>query len=185
MVVAKLLLLGMVCTMGGVAAVYYSWKKHPQLKEAFLIAGWSLLLIAGLVWAEMDGWEFGSIYAITIPSLIALLFVTSNADYRQLASAAISRKSLAPLSTWQFAKHLKIFGLTVPFAMITSIFVSIGVSTLLPTSTLNQMVFAVCFFPFMWGLASSWLLTDSQLMRPILALAGLAALSLIPVNLIY
>ncbi len=183
--VEKLLLLGLICSVAGVAAVFYSWKKHPLLREAFLIAGWSLLLIAGLVWAELDGWEFGSIYAITVPSLIALLFVTSNADYRQLANPTILRKPLTPISNWQFAKHLKILSLAVPYAMITSIFISIGVSTLLPTSTLNQMVFAVCFFPFMWGLASSWLLTDSQLMRPLLTLGILAVVSLIPVNLIY
>lgn len=167
--------------MLGTGILYFSWKSKVQLKESFTVVGWSFLVAALFCWIEFNGWEFGTLYAITLPSLAALLYVSYNAE---INNSSVSSADFEPIRRPCSQLILRFVGklfLILPFALIASIFVSYGVSILTLQSELNQMVMAICTLPIVWGLFAYWLLADTKVIRPIASLIGLTGLLLIPV----
>ena len=75
-------LFGLICNFGGIGALFYSWKSTLQLKELTTILGWSLIIAAALNWIGLSGWEFGLLYAITLPSFSALLCIGLSAEIK-------------------------------------------------------------------------------------------------------
>lgn len=76
------LLFGLICNFGGIGALFYSWKSTLQLKELTALLGWSLIMAAALNWIGLSGGGFGLLYAITLPSLSALLCVGLSAGIK-------------------------------------------------------------------------------------------------------
>lgn len=173
--------LGNICTLMGTGILYFSWKLKPQLKETFTIAGWCLLVTAMLFWIELTGWEFGTIYAFTLPSLAALIYVVFNTEINGSKSQEASFQSISLPARRQLVGFIVRLFLILPFALAASVFVSYGLSIVLVASELNQLVLAICILPVIWGLFAYWLLADTRIVRPIASQLGLSLIFMIPV----
>lgn len=176
-------LFGLICNFGGIGALFYSWKSTLQLKELTTILGWSLIIAAALNWIDLSGWEFGLLYAITLPSFSALLYVGLSAEIKNRKVKVAVYKSMSLPSS---EPVLRLFGklfLMLPFSLTASVAVSYGLSILLVSSEINQLVLAICVLPVIWGSFYYWIIASRTAIRPVLTQASLAILSLILVSL--
>lgn len=132
-------------------------------------------------WVELSGWEFGLLYAITLPTLSALIYVGFNAELNNSSVSSPEYKLILLPSGRLVLSFLGKLILVLPFALTASILASYGSSILLVQSELNQMIMAICILPIIWGLFAYWLLADTKIFRPIVAQVCLSGLFLIPV----
>lgn len=174
------LLLGTLSTLVGLGMIFLSWKSRIQLKDTFTSVGWLLLVLALIAWIGLSGWEFGLIYGLTLPSLAALLLVGFNAESNNSGMSNLPRMQLATPSQRAVLKTVFRVLLIVPFALVTSVFISYTLGVLLLEVELNQMVLAICVLPVIWGVFAWWLLADTRRLRPILSLIGITALCFVP-----
>ena len=177
-IAAAYLLAGSLCTLGGPGILYYSWKYKPALKALFTGVGWLLLGLAVFCWSALEGWEFGLIYGITLPSLSAFTFVVLNA---RVNDASIDELQFISVNKPSVQTLLQFTGMTLivlPFALATSASISYALSTLMIDSALNQLVLAICFLPVLWGLFAFWIVADTILARPVASQIALTILSL-------
>lgn len=176
------LFLGLACATLGVGLLYLSWKSRVQLKEAYCVTGWLLILNSNFYWVFLTGWEFGLIYGITVPSFLALAIAAINGEKKTNVMRVLRRNSVRLPSVKTFLRFLRQFFLVVPFALAASVTVSFGIGNLLPATSLNQMVFMVIVMPILWGLFSYWSIADTRTIRPVLSLLGLSAMTLLPLT---
>jgi len=175
---AAYLLAGSLCTLGGPGILYYSWKYKPALKASFTGFGWLLIGLAVFCWSALEGWEFGLIYGITLPSLAAFTFIVLNA---RVHDASINEMQFISVTKPSIQILLRFTGMALivlPFALATSASISYGLSTLMIDSALNQLVLAICFLPILWGLFAFWIVADTTLTRPVASQIALTILSL-------
>lgn len=169
------------CTGAGMAFLFVAWKSRIHLKDAYSLTGWVLLLYSAFALSALDGWVFGLVYLITTVPLAAFFIVVLNAESRSPAAAWPANVPLARPRLRTALGHVGRFSLIVPFALFTSILPSVGLGFLLPMSELNQMVFAVCAMPLIWGVAASAIAASERPLAPATMMLLLSAISLIPI----
>ena len=169
------------CTGAGMAFLFIAWKLRIHLKDAYSLTGWVLLLYSGFALSALDGWVFGLIYLITTVPLVAFFIVVLNAESKSPAAAWPANVPLTRPRLRSALGHVGRFSLIVPFALFASILPSVGLGFLLPMSELNQMVFAVCALPLIWGLAASVIAASERPLKPAAVMLLLSAVSLIPI----
>lgn len=172
--------LGIFSTLLGLGLIYLAWKSRVQLQDTFTFVGWLLLVFTTAIWITLSGWEFGLIYGLTIPSLLALVIVAFNLESRRTANSNLSRVSIGLPTTRSVLKATSDFLLAVPFALVASVIVSYSLGVFLVEIEVNQMVLAICLLPFIWGVFAWWLLADISRLRPMFSLLGITVLCFIP-----
>ncbi len=168
------------CTVAGMAFIFVAWKSRIQLKDAYSLTGWVLLLYSAFALSALDGWVFGLVYLITAVPLAAFFIAVLNAESKSPAVWPANVPFTRPRLRSTLG-HVGRFSLIVPFALFTSILPSIGLGFLLPMSELNQMVFAVCAMPLVWGVAASVIAASERPLAPATVVLLLSAVSLIPI----
>lgn len=160
-------LLALACTAAGIILLHRSWSRRPQRSRVAVATGWMLFAVAAAWWIAAEGWEFGTIYAITVPSLAAggLLWVV--ADRRPGRVRVTHRKPVARPSWSAVRANLLTFLLAVPFGVLASTLVTSAMGLLLPFGELDQLAFIVCIMPVVWGLVAFWLIMDTRRLRPV------------------
>ncbi|MQA92357.1 MAG: hypothetical protein GEU90_19375 [Gemmatimonas sp.] len=177
----SLIALAIACTISGVALLYRSWTRRPDGARAVAAVGWLLLGATAVPWFALDGWEFGAIYAITVPSLAAGLILWLVADRRRRRAEPLPRWSVAAPGWPAVRKVMGTFLLVVPFGAVASTVVTGAAGLLLPISELNQLVFIVCVMPIVWGLFAYRMLAAPSRRRSVLSLAALSGLGLVTI----
>lgn len=189
--------LALACTASGITLLYRSWswaalkqgrertrsssahrRGRPQRSQLTVAAGWILFAVAGVWWIAAQGWEFGTIYAIMVPSLAAGGLLWLVADRRPGRVHVTHRKPVARPSWSTMRANLLTFLLAVPFGVVASTLATSATGLLLPFGELDQLVFIVCVMPVVWGLVAVWLIMDTRRLRPIVSLVALSGLSL-------
>jgi len=168
-------------TMAGMSLLYFIWKSEVMFKEGFIIASLASLWVAGLFWTQLSGWEFGTIYALTLPSIAALILVASNVEFKKESTIKDRTSAISPPSFESTLGVLAKLFLLLPFSLVASIFVSYGLGMLVAEFELNQMVFAICVLPVFWGAFGYWVLSDKRTLRPVLAISGITVFSVLPI----
>jgi hypothetical protein len=168
------------CTGSGIALLYRSWLRRPQGSRP-AAAGWLLLVVAAAWWIALDGWEFGLIYSITVPSLAAGIALWIVADRRPGRVAPAVHLAISRPSWSAVRENLVTFFLVVPFGVMASTLVTTAAGLLLPFGDLDQVVFIVCAVPVVWGVVACWLTIDAHRLRPVLSLAALSGASLLTI----
>jgi len=169
------------CTVAALVLLYRSWSRTLSGSRATVLTAWTLLLVASACWVALGGWEFGTIYAITVPSVAALPLLWLVADRRTGRVVATPRRRLSKPSWTGIAKHLRTFLLVVVLGILASTLITSAVGLLLPFGEINQLVFIVCVMPTVWGLIAFWLAMDADRRRPVLSLVALSAISLVAI----
>lgn len=167
------------CTVSAVALLYRSWSRRPEGSRVAVATGWLLLAVAAAWWIALDGWEFGTIYAITVPSLAAAGVLCLVADRRPGRVRNAPHTPMARASWRAVRANLFTFLLVFPFGVVASTLVTSAVGLLLPFGELDQLAFIVCAVPVVWGLVAFWLTMDVRRRRPIVSLGALSGLSLL------
>lgn len=173
--------IGAGCSIAGVALLYRSWARQPRGSVVMVAAGWLMLVVAAAAWIFLDGWEFGMIYAITVPALPAGAVLWLCADRRSGRVPSMARLSLSMPGRNAVRASLLTFLLVVPFGVATSILVTSAAGLLLPLGELNQLVFIVCVMPVVWGVLAVWLTMDERRTRTVLSLVVLSGASLLTI----
>lgn len=181
MTAALLSILAVVCATVGITLLYRSWSRRPRMSRMVPTAGWALLLIAAACWIAVDGWEFGMVYAITVPSIPAGLLLWLVSDRRPGRVDGTQRRPLARPSWSAVRTNLVTLLLVVVLGVVASTLITSAVGLLLPFGELDRMVFIVCVMPVVWGLTAFWLTVDARRLRPIVSLIALSGLSLLSI----
>ncbi len=167
----------------GMSFLFIAWKSWVRLKDTYSITGWALLCLAAWSWSVFDGWVFGLIYFIAVIPPLAFVIAVLNAEPRGTTAAWPPVTSLGRPGWRAALGHLGRFSLIVPFALLASVLPSIGLGFLLPMGELNQMVFAVCALPLIWGAAGCFIAASPRPVLPSAVLILLSAVSLLPIYL--
>ena len=114
--------------------LYYSWKYKPALKASFTGVGLLLIGLAVFCWSALEGWEFGLIYGITLPSLSAFTFVVLNARVNDASIDELQFISVNKPSVQILLQFTGMALIVLPFALATSASISYGLFRLMIAS---------------------------------------------------
>ena len=136
-----------------------------------------MLIAAGYFAILSSGAEFGTTLIFMAPALVAWLLVTFNLELRQ---AKVRKRKVAEKvdaveidGSRTLSRHLLLFVIAVPLSAAAATFFSVALARALPFSYLSHIAFAVLLMPFLWGCAAYWVLADSKLARPVIAIVVL------------
>ena len=60
-------------TLAALGVIYKSWRSQAS---TYLYLGLVVWLVAAVCWSYAQGWEFGVLYALCIPSIFCLLYTS-------------------------------------------------------------------------------------------------------------
>ncbi|MDQ8754631.1 hypothetical protein RCO27_00155 [Sphingosinicella sp. LHD-64] len=165
---------------GGAWLLQRAWWRKTDRRRAFIVAGWSLLVVLTLVTAWLLGSARGTFTAFTLVSVAALAVVASGLQ-RRAARAGRTRnnESLAPEplerpSTW-WRTTLR-WLLAGPIGMIAAMAVGICYAVWVPGEPQTRLLIGGLLVPVLWGGAMAWTLADNRILRATAVLVGTAFL---------
>jgi len=169
-------LLSMVLSLAAAGLIYYSWRQRG--KALLAAAGWLLALASVFGWSRVLGAEIGTIYAIAIFTCLAWGAVAFNAEAPKAAAAgARPFQGLQRPQLRGMFHHSVLFLLSVPAAGVIAMMLSIALVLHLPWPLLDRAAVAIFVYPVLWGALGVWICAQEQLLKPVLASAGLLLLS--------
>lgn len=168
----------------GVGCLYGSWTDRLPAQLRPTLLGWLLLIVSGYFAIQASGAEFGPTLIFTAPALIAWLLIAVNLELRQVKvrKRKTTTEKVEPVEadgTRSWSRHLLLFVVTVPVSAAAAIFFTVALARALPFSYLSHIAFAVLFMPFLWGCAAYWVIADSKLARPVIAVVVLGLVGVV------
>jgi hypothetical protein len=157
--------------------VYFSWKVDRRSGAA--AAGWLLAFVSIFLWARALGPEFGLSYAMIVFICLVWIAVLSNMEGRRADDRSVQRpcQKLQWPELQGYGKHGALFLLSVPAAGVTAMMLSVALVLFLPWALPLKLAVAILLYPVLWGALSAWICAQDTLLKPLLANAGLFALS--------
>lgn len=162
-----------------VATLFKSWRSQAS---AFLIIGLLLLVLSCICWSYAQGWEFGVLYALLAPGLLAWLFIMASQRILPAPKNTPSPKSL-DLSRSTLLINGAHFISVLFVLLVTSVLISLGFSASMPFSTAGQLALSVILLPLVWGLCAYHYLASSKKRQPLITYVVLALLGLLVVRI--
>jgi hypothetical protein len=142
-------------SLAGVALVYRGWRDG---QGRFSVPGWLCLWLAVPLWALTSGWEFGLIYALTLPSVLALAVVALVSRRREVAATAPSASRRLPLPALSALGRAGLWTLLVlPVAGLASGLLALALAYVVAGSADNRIALAGVLLPVLWGSLAYWL----------------------------
>jgi hypothetical protein len=160
----------------GIGLLYASWLGRLSSRAIATATGWMLLALSMYVWARSAGVEFGSVFGLIIPALLAWALILSSIDRRNRRA----RDERIVINAWPtfpaVLRNLGMFVVTVPLLGAVSAVCSVAFATLIPIGDIDRIVLAVFLMPVLWGALAFWACADSKPRRPLAVVTGLAAI---------
>ncbi|WGL16553.1 hypothetical protein PVT68_17545 [Microbulbifer bruguierae] len=151
----------------GVLGLYGSWRNWSLLQRWGTLAGWSLLLLSGFLWAgSAASIELGLCYALLALTACAWLLVGYNREQRPQRPSALAAGKLRWPTLPTLGKHLLLLLAAVPLAGAAALYGSTALATALPWQQGNALSFAMLLAPVLWGCGAYWQCADSRPLRP-------------------
>ncbi len=160
----------------GLLSLYRSWRLPAPKPTHWRRLGWILLMLSLIAWLWAQPVEFAVSFALTVPAVLAWLWISwASADRQPARDTKLEKRTLNWPRLTTLGQQLLKLAISVPLAGIISALFSFAVTDLLPWEPVNRLVTGVLMTPVFWGLASYWILADTRLWRPTLTLflAGL------------
>ena len=164
---------GAALSLATVALLFAAWRRGSG---AWAAAALALLLAAIVTWCAAAGVEFGLVYALTLPSLVAFAVIATVNGRRGDApvSAPAARRLSAPTAGGAVGAMGRAV-LVVPGAGLAAALGALAIGYLLYDDAANRLGTAGLLLPLLWGLAGYWLSAARRLAPP-LAVLALAAI---------
>ncbi len=165
----------------GLILLYVSWRgdwQHIVLRRMAIAGGWLLQAAAAFFWIRAAGVEFGAIYAVLMPALLAWLLVLYNHELRNGNQRTVQKVRISIPDSGTISRHALQLVLTIPLAGAAAAFGSAAIAALLPWNPANDLVLALILMPVLWGGGAYWCCADAQPLRPALSLSILTLASL-------
>lgn len=171
-------LAGWVSSVGGIAALRYAWVRDRRSRPYAIIAGWSLLLMATVLFGRAYGGEIGIPFGIMVISMLALAFVLANMEVRP-AKARRERDAVIDPSDrqkkwWRGILRALLAG---PVSGAAGIGVGVALAAKLPLETINAVAIGGLVVPLIWGGGMAWTLSDDKVMRAMAVLVSVCLVS--------
>tara|TARA_Y100001970_G_scaffold3924_1_gene4518 strand:+ start:6332 stop:6883 length:552 start_codon:yes stop_codon:yes gene_type:complete len=163
----------------GILLLFQAWKKNHLIGYYDSLIGWALNFLAIYFWSTAVGWEFGSVYAFTVPSIVAIVFVAANREPRSPKKISVTRSGLKAPTPGKLIAFLRTFFLVTVLAGTAGLLSSAAISSLLSKELLNNLVFGVFLMPVLWGAYAYWVSSDPSQARSSLSLLGITVISFI------
>lgn len=135
-------------TLAALVAVYKSWRSQVSM---YLYIGLLVWLISSICWSYAQGWEFGVLYALFIPAILAWPFIAMNQtilpqpkNVPQPREFDFSRKVIA--------SNVVHYLVILVVLLVTSVLITLGFCALLPFSIAGKLATGTVFLPLCWGL---------------------------------
>ena len=135
-------------TLAAVATVYKSWRTQTS---PMLYAGLACWLVVTICWTFAQGWAFGVLYALCIPSLIVWPFIALNQT--QLPAP----KNTPQPRKFDFSRKTVVgnaanYVVILVFLLVVSVLSTLGLCALLPFSIAGKLGAGIVLLPIFWGL---------------------------------
>ena len=164
----------------GIVCIFLSWRTKKQSKKRILKPlAWFLLALSTALLVLKLGAEFGFLYGITLPSLIAICLLYLNRDVREAKTSKRQNAVQTPESGINWRTNLGKMFLTLPFAGIVSMTTSTSFAIVLPLNNIDSMLLAVFLSMTLWALFAYWLSASENKKPAVLMFGSGAAISII------
>ena len=165
---------------GGVAGTWLlrrAWQERDN-KLPWRLAGWAVIA-ATLIWpAVVLGAARGPFIAVMLVSAAAYGVIASGAQVRAAKAPRSARESLAPepaerpTTRWRTTLRWLLAG---PIGMIAAMAIGICYAVWAPGETQTRLLVGGIIVPLAWGVAMTWTLADSRILRASAVLVGTTA----------
>ena len=166
-------------TLAAVATVYRSWRAQ---RLPMLYAGLALWLVATICWSFAQGWEFGVLYALCIPSLLVWPFIALNQTHLP------APKNTPEPRKFDFSRKTVLtnafnYIVILVFLLVVSVLGTLGLCALFPFSIAGKLGAGIVLLPIFWGLmVYHYLVTQRRLF--VLGAYGVLASISVPILLL-
>ena len=160
-------ILAIVLAGAGSFGLYKGWKTQ---RWVYSVIGWLVIAFTFLLWNSVQGVEFGSIFAISLPALLVWLWIALERKYQAVKVIQKPHQAL-PWHTKSVLSHTALVLYHLIFLMILSSVMCIALIDFLPVLRVTQIAIGIICLPIIWSLLSFWhLMSNKKLLTIILNL---------------
>lgn len=165
------------CVALAVWLVYCNWRdRRGWIHRLFT---WLVLIGSWVVWVQVSGFEYGTVYCLLLASLSAWMVILAGNLQALLALFAppgVTGRSPKTVNTdtaagWRYVMN---FVVMIVLACVTSVVLSLLVIPLAPVNTASQLVLAAFLFPCLWAMLVVWTCVDGVAWRPPVGMVALS-----------
>ena len=135
-------------TIAALGIIYKSWRVQAP---AFLYLGLVVWLLSAVCWSYAQGWEFGVLYALCIPSILVWPFIAFNQTYLPQPQNTPQPRRF-DFSRGTVLKNVANYIVVLVGLLVVSVLLTLGICALLPFSIAGQLATATVILPILWGL---------------------------------
>lgn len=138
-------------------------------------SGWLTLVAAWGAWTLASGVEFGTVFALTTPALVAVALVWKHRKRRPGPPATPRGSTVAQNSAERgtaLMLHSTRLLLTVPLAAAASLHAGTAIAVLLPLTRPDALALGILLLPLLWGLSAYWMLMAPRFWLPAVIVSG-------------
>jgi hypothetical protein len=165
--------------LAGTYLLKRAWDTAGPERPKFILAGWSLLVLAIAASVPLMGPGRGPFAMLALGSAVALALVAAGVERRNARKKA--QRELAPEPSdrrrvvWR--GWLRGF-LAGPLAGIAALGCGLAVAICAPGQIQSRMVIGGLMVPFLWAGGMAWTLSDDRILRAFAVLAGVSVVTL-------
>lgn len=160
-----------------IAIIYWDWrylKRHHLMAK---ITGWLLVLAALGFWTIRNGGEFGVVFWSIACSIIAWGYMLISIEFQTENNKITQDYNNRPyihkkLSAKRILHSLGTILMVAVVGLIACALFCLALSTLLPGTESNVLVFISFLFPVLWSLVSYWICALDKLLKPLVYLSA-------------
>ncbi|WP_334018344.1 hypothetical protein [Alteromonas sp. S015] len=161
-------------TFAALGVIYKSWRAQAS---TYLYLGLVVWLISAVSWSYAQGWEFGVLYALCIPSILVWPFIAFNQMHLP------QPKNVPQPRRFDFSRRTVVgnianYIVVLVVLLVVSVLITLGICALLPFSIAGKLATGTVMLPILWGLIVYHYLATIRKFKVIATYAILAALCL-------
>ena len=170
----------------GLAGLFFCWQQKQAVAAKRLLLGlsWLAIVFSLYLWSLPFGGEIGICYALMVLSLQAwaLIWITEKNTSSRQSKTQAGKITLPVKLNWPAGiKAIPKSGLLlfacIPLAGFASLQLLVVLTVQLPIAKVDSMALGAYLMPVVWGCAAYWVCADKKMMRPVLVLLVISALS--------
>ncbi len=161
-------------TLAALGVIYKSWRAQAS---TYLYLGLVVWLIAAVCWSYAQGWEFGVLYALCIPSILVWPFIAANQTHLPQPKNVPQPRSF-DFSRRTVLGNIANYIVVLIVLLVVSVLLTLGLCALLPFSIAGKLATGIVLLPILWGLIVYHYLATAHKIKVVVAYVVLAALCL-------
>ena len=130
-------------TLAALGVIYKSWRAQAS---TYLYLGLVVWLIAAVCWSYAQGWEFGVLYALCIPSILVWPFIAFNQTHLPQPKNVPQPRSF-DFSRRTVLGNIANYIVVLVVLLVVSVLLTLGLCALLPFSIAGKLATGIVLLP--------------------------------------